>query len=60
MKKKKEISLPMKFNPGTMKYEPVLPARKAKKHEKIDIKIKWFWIILLILIIILLIFIFIK
>ena len=37
-KSKKELILPMKFNPGLMKYEPDLPVRKS------GIKIKFSWI----------------
>lgn len=37
-KKIKEISFQMEFNPGTMKYEPVLPLRKIKKKTKINKK----------------------
>ena len=41
MKKKKteEIKLPMKFNPGTQKYEPSLPLRKTGKKVKIKLKL---------------------
>jgi hypothetical protein len=37
-KKVKEIKLPMRFNPGMSKYEPILPARKADKNIKFDWK----------------------
>jgi len=37
-KKTKEIKLPMDFNPGTQKYEPILPLRKTREKVKIDIK----------------------
>lgn len=42
MKKKKteEIKLPMKFNPGTQKYEPSLPLRKTGKKVKVKIDLK--------------------
>ena len=39
MKKKtktREIKLPMRFNPGTQKYEQVLPLKKSNKKLKID------------------------
>lgn len=49
----KEINLPMKFNPGTLKYEPKLPLRKT--NEKIPLKNKLKWILILILIMILLV-----
>ena len=42
-KKVKELRLKMKFNPGTMSYEPVLPENKRLKKD--NIKIAW-WIIL--------------
>ncbi len=29
--KLKEIKLKMKFNPGTMSYEPILPIKKPRK-----------------------------
>jgi len=32
-KKVKEIKLQMKFNPGTMRYEPVFPIKEFKKLE---------------------------
>jgi hypothetical protein len=47
--KPKEINLKVEFNPGTMKYEPVLPLRKAKKK----IKFEWGSLIILIIMIIL-------
>ena len=31
--KVKEIKLIMKFNPGTMSYEPVLPVKKPSKSK---------------------------
>ena len=31
-KKIKEIKLKMKFNPGTMSYEPILPMKKRKQN----------------------------
>jgi len=43
--KVKEINLPMKFNPGLEKYEPVLPLRKVNKK----IKIEW-WVIIALMI----------
>jgi len=48
MKKKlKEIIPEMKFNPGLLKYEPVLP---LKKHGgRLKIEANWIYIILLIL-----------
>ena len=36
-KKIEELKLPMKFNPGTQKYEPTLPLRKT--NEKFNVKI---------------------
>ena len=50
-KKIKEIKLPMRFNPGLEKYEPVLPARKAGKNFKYDWKGVFFAIAMIILII---------
>ncbi|MFH1327086.1 MAG: hypothetical protein ABIH59_03090 [archaeon] len=38
--KTKEIKLPMKFNPGTQKYEPVLPIIKKGKTLKME-KVGW-------------------
>ena len=32
-KKVKELRLKMKFNPGTMSYEPVLPVSLIKKYN---------------------------
>jgi len=56
MKKKKtkikEIKLPMKFNPGTQKYEPSLPLRKTGKEIKIKIALKDIIIGIIILILI--------
>ena len=46
-KKIKEIKLPVKFNPGTQKYEPILPLRKTNK--KLEIKTNWKWIIILVI-----------
>ena len=43
MKKKtktREIKLPMRFNPGTQKYEPVLPLRKTGKEVKVKMDLK--------------------
>jgi len=56
-KKTKEIKLPVKFNPGTQKYEPELPVRKKEKltkkeKKKIDRK-NLFWILWLLAILIL-------
>lgn len=48
-KKKIEIELPQKFNPGTMKYEPALPARKTDR--KMKVKIDWKFIIILIILV---------
>jgi len=53
-KKLKEVEFKMRFNPGTQKYEPVLPLRKKEKCEKI-VKISWFWIILLVVLVLILI-----
>ncbi|MEK6830048.1 MAG: hypothetical protein AABY15_08075 [Nanoarchaeota archaeon] len=41
----KEIKVPMEFNPGLEKYEPVLPLRKAKNK----IKFEWGFLITLII-----------
>ena len=38
-KKIKNISLPMKFNPGLHKFEPDLPIKR--KGKSIDIKLNW-------------------
>lgn len=46
-RKKKVIELPQKFNPGTMRYEPILPIRKTDK--KLRVKINWKLIIALII-----------
>ena len=51
-KKSRTINLPMKFNPGTVGFEPDLPLRNAEKTGKKE-KYSWFWIILIIIIIIL-------
>jgi hypothetical protein len=51
-RKIKYISPPMKFNPGTVGFEPDLPLRTAEKTGKKE-KYSWFWIILIIIIIIL-------
>ena len=32
-KRKKEINLPVKFNPGKMKYEPVVPNRQGRTKK---------------------------
>ncbi len=39
-KKTKEIELPLDFNPGTQKYEPVLPVRKKGKKLRLKDIIK--------------------
>lgn len=44
-KRIKEIELPMEFNPGTKKYEPVLPLKETQK--KLNQKIGWKYIILI-------------
>jgi len=48
-KKVKEISLPMKFNPGLSKFEPELPLRKSKTKEVVERKRNWwaFWYIVI-------------
>ena len=60
MKKKKikEIKLPMKFNPGLQKYEPILALRKTgnKVKVKMDVKDIIIGITILILITIFIIF----
>jgi hypothetical protein len=49
-KKTKEVKLPMNFNIGLQKYEPVLPSSR-KKGKKIKFKDVWqlIWIILIML-----------
>jgi hypothetical protein len=49
-KKLKEIKLQMKFNPGTLKYEPVIPVKKTGEKISSKLKIKWILIIILIMI----------
>lgn len=53
--KLKEIKLPMKFNVGTLNYEPRLPLKKSH-NKKIPLKnkIKWIFIVILIMILIIL------
>jgi len=51
-RKIKYISPPMKFNPGTEKFEPDLPLRNARKTGERE-KNSWFWIILLIILMLL-------
>ncbi len=53
-RKVKEIKLPMRFNPGLEKYEPVLPLRKADKNIKFDVR-GLIWLFILIIVITLLI-----
>lgn len=56
MKKKtktREIKLPMRFNPGTQKYEPVLPLRKIGKKVKIKLKLRDIIMMIVVLIMIL-------
>ena len=53
MKQKKEtkfVNLKMEFNPGTQKYEPILPLKKVKNKIEVD----WKFIITLIIAIIIL------
>ena len=53
MKRKRKIkylSPPMKFNPGTVGFEPDLPSLDEKEKK---VKMGWFWLILLILALIL-------
>ncbi|MBI3623069.1 hypothetical protein HY212_03240 [Candidatus Pacearchaeota archaeon] len=45
--KTKEIQLPTKFNPGTMKFEPILPLRKTNK--KVKLNVNWWFIIAIII-----------
>jgi len=40
-KQKKEIELPMEYNPGLHKYEPILPMKKTKRKLKIEVDWKW-------------------
>ena len=54
-KKIKSVELPVEFNPGLKKYEPVLPVRKTRKKFKAEFDWKWI-IIILISIVILTIF----
>ncbi len=49
----KDIKLPMKFNPGTQKYEPSLPLRKTGKEVKIKLKLGDVIMIIIVLIMIL-------
>ena len=44
--KKRIINLPMKFNPGTERFEPELPTTDKKMNP---IQISWPWVIILIL-----------
>jgi len=53
-KKTKEARLPMKFNVGLQKYEPVLPPSK-RKGKKIKFKDAWQWIWVIIIAIALLV-----
>ena len=46
-KKLKEISLPMKYNPGLGKFEPELPLRNTGK--KFKLKTNWILIVILLL-----------
>ncbi len=39
-KKTKEIKLPVEFNVGTMKYEPLLPLRKIREGVKKRIELR--------------------
>jgi len=43
-KKIKEIKLPMKFDPGKMKYEPILAANKSETGN--PVKFNWWWLII--------------
>lgn len=62
MKKKKikEIKLPMKFNPGLQKYEPVLALRKTGKKVKIEMNVKNIIIGIIILVLLIIFIIFLK
>lgn len=62
MKKKKikEIKLPMKFNPGLQKYEPVLALRKTGRKVKVKMNIKDIIIGITILVLITIFIIFLK
>ena len=51
-KKTKEIKPNMEFNPGTMKYEPVLPLRKTKKNVRKRIELKDIIALIIVLIIV--------
>jgi len=57
-KKLKELKLPMKFNPGTKKYEPSLPI--VKKGKKVKLKDIWKIIIFLLILILVLVFMIMK
>ncbi len=47
MKKvRRELPLPMQFNPALLRYEPNLPLKKSENRNK-KIKIDWAWIIIL-------------
>jgi len=53
-KKKKEIQLPMKFNPGLEMFQPQLPLAD-KSNKKIKMKINWWAYVYLLIVILLLI-----
>ena len=48
--KTKFVNLKMEFNPGTQKYEPVLPLKKKK--ENVKKRIEWIDLIMIIIMII--------
>lgn len=48
MTKRKNINVSMEFNPGTMKYEPVLPLRKERENK---VSFDWKWVIILLILI---------
>lgn len=50
MKTSKEFKLPMKFDVGLQKFEPVLPLRRTK--EKVRVRMSWWDIITFIIILI--------
>lgn len=46
-KKTKEMRLPTRFNPGTHKFEPVLPTLVKGKKVKFKDSWQWLWVILI-------------
>jgi len=46
-KKTKELKLPMNFNVGLQKYEPVLPILRKGKKIKFKDAWQWIWVIII-------------